>query len=153
MIINTLSDLQNAPKEVAKQFAYGLFQDKGALDRFGITEEEAIALAGDYQPFPAPILPDYVSLEPVVVPDWANWQLLMLQDEKWNQVAAQGGHLVSALYVLISQVQNSPATLGNIAGLFGMLTASVPQEQKQIWADWAKTYNLPDDFVSAIVLD
>jgi len=86
-------------------------------------------------------------------PDWANWQLAMLQDPAWNQIAAQGGHLVSALYVLISQIQNSPATLENIVALFQLLTKNVSQAQKQAWAKSAKAHNLPDDFVSAITLN
>ena len=86
-------------------------------------------------------------------PNWTNWQLAMLQDPVWNQVASQGGHLVSALYVLISQVQNSSATLENIVALFQLLTKGVSQEQKQAWAKLAKAHNLPDDFVSAITLN
>jgi len=150
MIINTLSDLQNAPKEVAKQFAYGLIRDKDALARFGITEEEALDLAGDYQPPPAPMFPEYVPPEPVVVADWANWQLAMLQDAAWNQVAAQGGHLVSALYVLISQVTDKPETLGTIEFVFSILSMSVPQEIKDQWVQWAIDNNLPKDFVETI---
>jgi hypothetical protein len=96
------------------------------------------------------MVPEYVPPEPVVVADWANWQLAMLQDAAWNQVAAQGGHLVSALYVLISQVTDKPETLGTIEFVFSILSLSVPQEIKDQWVQWAIDNNLPKDFVETI---
>jgi hypothetical protein len=83
-------------------------------------------------------------------PNWAAWQRQMIADREWNQVAAQGGHLVSALYALLTQVMDKPETLGTIQFVFSILSMGVSQEIKDQWVKWAKACHLPKDFVETI---
>lgn len=155
-IIATKIDLFAAPREVQQQFAFMLLQDSTALQRFGVTEQEARELSEGFVPPPAPILPEPEEITLPIVPNWDGFIQAMLMDADYNQamgVALQTAPgLASSFATVFAQAAiNLPLFLG-VLQIFKSITTPTSTALER-WVELAQRFDLPDELVEAIAAE